>query len=161
MLLLRLNEGLAQWIPSVLMHGAVIMGLSTALATERARARHADASQPMPSFTLLRLSRREQGFMLALCVAIVLTSFSDNQVTSLVCSLMYAAFSAVYQLVGAAVMVFLFGKRHPSRVPLYGMLAAFLYLVFPVALFLLGVIDQFMNFRATAYPPKDINQEED
>lgn len=161
MLRLRLNEGFAQWIPSILMQGSIILGLFTALTTERARSRKATVPLPIPSFTLLRLSRREQRFMLALCIGIVLTSFSDNAVTSLVCALMYAAFVSVYQLLGAAIMVFTFSRRHPERAVLYGILAALIYLIFPVALFLLGVVDQFIKFRTSGIQPKDQDQEEE
>lgn len=161
MLRLRLNEGFAQWIPSLLMQGSIVLGLFTAINTERARARKAGVHQPMPSFTLLRLSRREQGFMLALCIGTVLTSFSASAVTSLVCALMYAAFLAVYQLLGAAIMVFMLARRHPERSVLYGILAALIYLIFPMALFLLGVVDQFFNFRTSGIHPKDQDQEEE
>jgi len=161
MLRLRLNEGFSQWIPSVLMQGSIILGLFTAIGTERARARKAGAHQPMPSFTLLRLSRREQGFMLALCICVVLASFSSNAITSLVYALMYAAFLAVYQLLGAAIMIFMLARRHPERKVLYGILATIIYLIFPVALFLLGVVDQFINFRTSGIQPKDQDQEEE
>lgn len=161
MLRLRLNEGFTQWIPAVLMQGSILLGLFTALGAERARVRKIGGGQPLPSFLMLRLSRREQGFMLALCLGTVITSLSDSSVITLCCSLMYAAFSAVYQLLGAAVVIFTLSRRHPGRVALYSVLAALLYLLFPVALFLLGVVDQFVNLRAISVHPKDQDQEEE
>ncbi|HNW85730.1 MAG TPA: hypothetical protein PLP25_02775 [Candidatus Limiplasma sp.] len=159
MLRLRLIEGLTQWIPSLLVQGAVILGLFTTLSTERTRARRAEGTRIVPAFTLLRLSRREQGFMLMLCIGTALTSLTDNGVTSLVCALMYAAFTTVYQLLGAAVMVFSLTRRHPERKTLYGVFAAILYLIFPVALFLLGVVDQFVNLRAFSIHHQDQEEE--
>ena len=70
----------------------------------------------------------------------------------LLCAVLYAAFSGVYQLLGAAVLVYQLGSKHPARAPLYGTLAAVLYAVFPLALFLLGLMDQFMRLRAPTQP---------
>ena len=97
--------------------------------------------------------------MLALCIGTLLTSFTDNSVTALLCALLYAAFTTVYQLLGAAVMVFTLSRRHPERKPLYAVLAGTLYLLFPVALFLLGVVDQFVNLRAFSIHHQDQEEE--
>ncbi|NLI22047.1 MAG: hypothetical protein GX418_10955 [Clostridiales bacterium] len=159
MLRLRLNEAFTQWIPALLMQGGLLVGLLSTLAAERARARR-DGTVP-PAFRQVRLSRREQGYVLVLCLGVVATSFSDQPVTALVCLLMYAAFSAVCQIQGAAVMVALLTRRHPGRAPLYGLLAALLYALFPLSLFILGVADQFVNLRAAGKRIDPQNQEEE
>ena len=150
MLRLRLSEGLSVWVPQLLMHGAAAVGLFTALGAERARVKRLDDQSAMPAFRTLRLTRPMQGGMLVLCLGTVLTSFSDLPLPSLICMLMYSAFAAVYQLLGAAVVVYLPATRHPRRVRLYGLLAVALYVLFPIALFLLGVADQFLNLRTAS-----------
>ena len=85
--------------------------------------------------------------MMVLCIATVLTSFSAHTFTAQLCMALYAAFSGVYQLLGAAVLVFLLSRNHPARTPLYGTLAAVLYAIFPFALLVLGMADQFMHLR--------------
>ncbi|MCE5342868.1 MAG: hypothetical protein LLF96_04665 [Eubacteriales bacterium] len=149
MLRLRLTESFAQWIPTILMQGAVIFGMWTALTTARAHARKNAAALPPPSFRQLSLTRSEQGYMLVLCLIALLAGFSEDSFLSVLSTLTYAAFAAVYQLLGAAVTVDLLSRRHPNRSVLYGVLTALVYLVVPFALFLLGVADQFIHLRST------------
>lgn len=150
MLRLRLDEGLRLWIPTLLMQGALLTGLFTVLFSQRVYARRDGKPQEAPLFRTLRLPRRDRGYVLAICIGILVTSFSGHTLVSLTQTLLYAAFTAVYQLLGAAVTVFLLANRHPTRAPLYGVLAAVLYLLFPLVLFVLGLADQFMNLRASA-----------
>lgn len=146
MLRLRLLEGFSQWIPALLMHGSVLLGLFTALGTERAASRREpDASAP--AFRDVALSRSGQGYMLALCLGVVVTSFVGDGFRALLGTLLYNAFTAIYQVLGAAVLVWLMSRRKPSRAPLYGFLAAVLYVLLPIALFLLGIVDQFLHLR--------------
>ena len=147
MLRLRLTEGFTLWIPSLLVQGAILFGLFTALATERAQTRKIGERRILPSFQHLRLPRRHQGYMLLLCIGTVVTSLSDQSLVSLLCMLMYAAFSGIYQVLGASVVMFVLSHRHPKRTTLYGVLIAIIYLIFPVALFMLGIADQFINLR--------------
>jgi hypothetical protein len=149
MLRLRLTESFTQWIPTYLMQGAVIVGVWTALLTARAHARRNAASQPTPAFRQLSLTRREQGYVLALCLIALVCGFMGSSLFSLLSTVTYAAFSAVYQLLGAAVAVEMLSRRHPNRLILYGLLIALVYLVVPFALFLLGVADQFLHLRGS------------
>jgi len=147
MLRLRLLEGFTQWIPALLMHAAVLLGLFSTVATERSTSRRLPGI-PAPAFQDLALTRGGQGYLLALCLGIVATSFTDNAFATLLCMLMYNTFSAIFQLLGAAVLVWMMARRKPNRAPLYGAFAAILYGLLPIALFLLGVADQFMHLRA-------------
>ncbi len=147
MLRLRLTEGFAEWIPTLLMQGGILVGLWAALATTRVRARLNPSSAPAPTFRGLSLSRTEQGYMLLLCIVTLLTGLSDDSFLSLLSTLTYSCFAAVYRLLGAAVVLTLLSRRRPQRIALYGLFAAFLYLVVPFVLFLLGVADQFMHLR--------------
>lgn len=160
MLRLRLHEDLALLVPQLLMQGALVLGLFTALRTARELARKDGKAAAVPLFRTLHLPRREQRYMLLLCVGIVLTSFSDSAFLSLLCTLMYAAFSGVYQLLGAAAMLYLLSRNHPQRAPVYGVLAAALYALFPLALFILGMADQFLHLRASGTHPQEHQEEE-
>jgi hypothetical protein len=148
MLRLRLNDSLREWLPMLVVQGSLILGLFGALLCEGGRARKTGKPEIRPLFRTLHLPRRERRYMLVICIATVLTSPSDNAFTAQLCMTLYAAFSGVYQLLGAAVLVFLLCRNHPARAPLYGTLAALLYAIFPLALFVLGMADQFMHLRA-------------
>lgn len=160
LLRLRLNEDLTVLVPQALMQGALVLGLFTTLRAERARLTRAGEPKAAPLFRTLHLPRREQRYMLALCIGIVLTSFTDSAFLSLLCTLMYAAFAGVYQLLGAAAMVYLMARNHPQRAALYGLLAAALFALFPLALFILGMADQFFHLRAAGAPPTEHQEEE-
>lgn len=153
MLRLRLSEGFASWIPSLLVQGALIIGVFTALVTARTRASRTPGAPPPPRFASLKLSRTEQGYMLALCLITLIAGFTDNAFLTLLSALTYAGFSTVYQLLGAAVLIAILSRGHPQRAPLYGVLLALIYLAMPIALFLLGIFDQFVRLRG-AEPSK-------
>jgi hypothetical protein len=156
MLRLRLNEGLTSWVPSLLMQGALITGLFTALSSARAHGRGTTGVSDTPRFQDLQLSHTEQGALFILCILTLLAAFAGDSLLSLLSTLAYAAFAAVYQLLGAAVLISLLARRHPERATLYGFLAALLYLAFPIALFMLGLIEQFIHLRGeTPYHPKE------
>ncbi len=145
MLRLRLTEGLTDWVPSLLVQGAVLVGGFSALSAARVRARKTGGE--LPRFSAFRLTRQEQGAMLVLCIVTLLAAFAGDGFPALLSSLTYAGFSAVYQLLGAAVAVALLAARRPERIVWYGLLAAFLYIVFPIGLFMLGMVDQFVHLR--------------
>jgi hypothetical protein len=145
MLRLRLTEGLTDWVPSLLIQGAVLVGVFSALFAARARAKKSgDAS---PRFAAFSLSRAEQGAMLALCLVTLLAALAGTGFPALLSSLAYTGFSTVYQLLGAAVVVALLSGRRPKRTVWYGILAAVLYVVLPIGLFMLGMVDQFVHLR--------------
>lgn len=147
MLRLRLTESFTSWIPTFLVQGSVIVGLFSALLASQARAIRLGVGMLAQRFSTLRLTRSEQGLMLVLCVATLVTGITGGTFLSLLSALMYAFFAAVYQLLGAAVLIALFSRKHPRRAALHAILCAFLYLVFPIALFMLGVMDQFIHLR--------------
>ena len=148
MLRLRLADTLTLWVPMVLVQGSMLVGMFTALTTERAHARHMNDPAGAPLFRTLRLPRTAQGYVLVLCLGALLASLSDDPFLTLLGMLLYAAFMGVVQLLGAATLVALGAKAHPKRIVLYGVLAAALFALFPIALFLLGVADQLLNLRA-------------
>ncbi len=155
-----------QYIPSLLVQASVTVGLFTALRATRADLKRRrltivlvrkdgkpcfEKPLPLPTFSGLTLSAETQHFLffLALC-SLFLPLIFQGEVASLVSSMMLAAFSTGYYLLGAAVLIFLLGRNHPGRRWLYALLAAALYLIFPMALFMLGFCDQIMHLRAAA-----------
>ena len=149
MLRLRLYEDISSYLPMLLMQGSIIIGLFTSIRVFNTLQRKAKPDAPPQLFRTLDIPKRARGVLLALAIGTAITSFSADPVVSLVCLLMYATFAAVFQLLGAAVLVFIMAARKPKRAVLYGMLAALLYVLFPLALFLLGVADQLMHLRTT------------
>lgn len=148
MLRLRLYEDISSYLPMLLMQGAIVIGLFSSIRVYNTVLRKVKPDAPPQLFRTLDIPRRAQGYLLALAIGTAITSFSADPVVSLVCLLMYAAFSAVFELLGAAVLVFILARRKPKRAVWYGILAALLYVLFPLALFLLGVADQLMHLRA-------------
>ncbi len=150
MLHLRLQEGFTQWLPTLLMQGSITIGLFTAFFTERVYATRLGGRAAKPLFRTLHLPRREQRFMLVLCILMVLTAFSNHALGALLSTLFYTAFMTIYQLLGAAVMIFLLARRRPERLTLYGIAAALLFIIFPLVLFVLGMADQFIHLRTAS-----------
>ena len=150
MLRLRLYEDISSYLPMLLMQGSVIIGLFSSIRVYNTLLRKVKPDAPPQLFRTLDIPKRTQGYLLALAIGTAVTSFSADPVVSLVCLLMYAAFSAVFELLGAAVLVFILARRKPKRAVWYGILAALLYVLFPLALFLLGVADQLMHLRASS-----------
>ncbi len=139
----RLEAWSEELIPSLLMQGSMIIGLFSALQTARVRV------QPMHrlAFRTLRLPKPYRGYVLFLCVGSLLLQLGTTDVTQITCTLMYAAFVTVYRLLGAATLIDLLGRKNPARSALHGVLAAALYVLFPLALFLLGLADQVIGLR--------------
>ena len=153
MLRLRLNELLASMIPSLMVQIGIVCGLFTALNAARAGA---GGERVAPSFLTLQLPKAYRGYVLFLAIVSLLTGFATNSVAGIVCTLTYTAFVTVYRLLGAAVLMFLLGRKSARRRPLHALLAAALYLLAPVILFILGVADQFLHLRAvTLYNSKE------
>lgn len=157
---LRLNmEGLLHdALPGLLVQACMIVGLFTAL---RERQLHSvvlvvegDASgqrkahvQAPPGFGMLALPKSAHGPVLMLAVLSLVLMLSASPVGQTLAQLCYSAFETVYTLAGAAVVVGVLSRRSPGRKALYGVLTAVLYAAAPLALFLIGVMDQSFHFR--------------
>lgn len=150
MLRLRLYEDISSYLPMLLMQGSIVIGLFTSLRVYNTFLRKVKPDAPPQLLRTLDLPRRARGYLLVLAIGTAFTSFSADPVVSLICLLMYAAFAAIFELLGAAVLVFILARRKPGRAVWYGILAALLYVLFPLALFLLGVADQLMHLRAAS-----------
>ena len=144
----RLNDLLAFYVPSLMVQLGIIVGLFTSLLTERMHGRLTGSKLFSPSFQTLRLPQTYRRYVFFLAVIAVLTSFSTAEVTRLVYALTYATVATVYQLLGAATLIFMLARKHPRGTVWFGVLAAALYLLLPIVLFVLGLADQLFGLRA-------------
>ncbi|MCL1855667.1 MAG: hypothetical protein FWF86_08030 [Clostridia bacterium] len=160
----QLESLFRQGIPSLVVQCSLAVSLFTVLRTLRDRNKQSSSAtspvscakdreanrqvSPYPSFRTLRLPPAFRGHILLLVVGSFALGLMEGPVPALMSSLMTAAFSSVYQLLGAAVVVHYIGAKRSSRLKLAAILAVVLYLTFPTLLFMLGLADQFLNLRA-------------
>ncbi len=169
----RLQDLLTRLAPAFLMQTSLVLGLCTALRTSKAFGR--TNAQPIailfrsgdkeirrqilpyPLFRTLRFPREYRGHLLFLMLVSLLLSLLEGPFPALLSTLLYAAVSTVFSLLGASVLVFFVTRNHPRRAVLAGILAVLCGAVFPTLLLLLGVLDQFISLRSAA----PYHQEED
>ncbi len=168
---LTLTTAFAQTLPTLFVQLCLLGGLFTALRVQKLNCavlvvgqtadgeKKTQVMQP-PGFRLLALPRRGRGVLIVLALCSLLPFFAQGALIDTLSTLCYAAFCCVFQLLGAAVAVCMLSARHPERAPLFGVLAGVCYVLFPTALFLIGVVDQGLHFRA-ALLKLDDHQKED
>lgn len=171
---LTLETLLTGLLPALLVQFTLVGGLFTALRTQRLNCvvllvgksktspaeRRAQVAPP-PSFSLLTLPPAVRYGAVAFGVlGFVLCGFASSFARTLGL-LMYTAFAALFELSGAAVMVGMLTLRRPQRRVLYGILTAGLYVLFPLALFLLGTADQILHFRSNIISNDQHKEEEE
>ena len=160
----QLESTFRQGLPSLVVQSSLAVSLFTVLRTLREsskqnpqpitltfRSKDQEVSRqvlPYPTFRTLRLPQAFRGYVLLLVAGSLVLGLMEGPVPALMSSLMMAAFSAVYQLLGAAVVVFFISMKHSSRLRIAALLTVVLYLTFPTLLFMLGLADQFLNLRA-------------
>ncbi|MEG0638926.1 MAG: hypothetical protein RR824_02725 [Clostridia bacterium] len=74
--------------------------------------------------------------------------------------LLWAVVLCLFEVLGAAVLVGVLSARKPEQKSLWGCLAAALYLLFPIALFLIGMLDPFLHFRSRTLFQEEQQEEE-
>lgn len=155
---LTIEATLYNQLPGLLVQASVVIGLFTQLRLLRFKGTVLVVQAVTPSerkttvavplgFQLLMLPRSARRPMLVLAVAslVLLTTYSTYAQT--LGQLCFTLFEQVFTLIGAAVMIHLLCHCDPERKTACGVLAAFLYLFAPFALFLIGVMDSFLHFR--------------
>lgn len=149
-----------QSLPSAFVQAGVICGLFTALRARRLNTamlivfrdarnpnkRQTRVAQPL-GFSSLTLPRSLSRLVTGMGLCSILLIGTGSQLMQTLGLLFYAMFNTVFQLCGAAVIVGVLSARNPERKPLYGSLAAILYVLFPLALFLIGILDPALHFR--------------
>ena len=145
-------------LPALFVQGAVLSGLFTAFAMRRAegavvvvQALQGNGRKAtvlvQPGFSLLMIPR---GLGVFLMGAALLSLPMTSSANSLVCTLgqlFSAAFTTAFALQGAAVLICAMTARRPGHSAAAGCLAAALYVLFPLALLMTGVSEQFFHYR--------------
>ena len=169
---LHVQALLAQTLPPLFVQACVLGGLFTALRVqhlncavlivgpdpEHPGGRKARVASP-PGFRLLMLPAHLRWPLCLMAVVSLVLLTSDGDLAQTLGQLFFAAFTCAFQLAGAAVLVCMLASRAPDRAPLYGVLAAVLYVLFPMVLFLLGVTDQALHFRTRLLKRTDSHKE--
>lgn len=124
-----------------------------------ARAPQTCVAEP-PGFGLLALPRALHGLLLAMGAASLVLLGMEAQLSRMLGVLFYATFTETYQILGAAVAVGALSLRSPDKKILYGIGVAAVYVLAPVVLFFIGLLDRAMRFRARFVRHADHHKEE-
>lgn len=169
---LTLETLIRQSLPSAFVQASVICGLFTALRTQRINTgmlivfhdprkpseRQTRVAQP-PGFSSLALPRSLRWLVTGMGLGSILLIGTGSQLMLTLGLMFYATFNTVFQLCGAAVVICVLSARNPDRKPLYGSLVAILYVLFPLALFLIGILDPALHFRKRLNEPSEKEEE--
>ena len=159
---LTLNLSFAQLLPSLFVQACIIGGLFTALRVQRLQHSYLLVSGQQnpkavgervrvaipPGFSMLQLPPPLRWPVSLIGLGALLCAMTPGSFAQELSLLLYTAFVCVFQLIGAAVAICLLSARHPDRKALYGVLAGFIYIFFPIVLFLIGVLDPVLHFRS-------------
>ncbi|MDD3334959.1 MAG: hypothetical protein PHI98_05505 [Eubacteriales bacterium] len=147
-----LNQLLPTWIVQVCLLGSVF----TTLRVQRLHHSYLLVDQVhkeqvklavIPGFSALQLPKGAGAMMAVTFMGAIIFSGVSGSWAQQLSLLMLAVFLNVYELLGAAVLIGLLSRRNPDGKILYGCIAAALYVIFPTALFFLGVLDPLFHFR--------------
>ena len=155
---LTIEKTLFQVLPLAYVEVSLIVGVFAALRVQKyngvvlvleAQAPNEKKARVMlpPGFSMLRLPNMARGPVLLAAVASLFLMLLQDPLWQIMCQLCYSLFEAVFRLVGAAVLVWLLSARYPKYKPLFGALAAAVYVISPFVLFLIGVTDQTFHYR--------------
>ncbi|MCI6041391.1 MAG: hypothetical protein MR742_12875 [Clostridiales bacterium] len=174
LLSLRLNVQLMleDALPWLFVQACLLGGLFTALRVQRLRCavlvvgpdpehpgeRKARVVAP-PGFRLMAIPPRLRWVLCLMALASLVLISAQSDLFQTLGLLFYAAFSCVFQLAGAAVLVCMLSTRNPDRTLLYGVLTALLYALFPMVLFFIGIADQALHFRSRLLTSTDSHKE--
>ena len=154
------------YLPRLFVNACLLVGLFTSLRLERMNgvllvveaktANHKRARVvAAPSFRLLAVPRQVVGDLLVIMAVSLAFHLAGESLGTAVMDLCFCILEAIYSLLGAAVLVFLFTKNDPERRVTAGILAAAVYLAAPFVLILTGLLDQMMHFRNPKAPKPD------
>lgn len=157
---LTLETMLANALPSAMIQGMLVTGLFTALRVDRMNGvvlmMQSDPEKPAekktivavpPGFSMLSMPGHLRTALVVMAIVSAVLMSSPGALESTVGLLMYHTFTVCFQLQGAAVASGMFLMKHPEKRLLIGILAAAVYVLAPMALFLIGVTDQVFHYR--------------
>ena len=156
-----------QGLPTLLVQVCVVVGFFSALNTVRVRAKQQpealwiiyrtedgevkQAARVMPSFRAFHLPESyRHGLWVMMLVVLLLMCYGSGGTVQVLCTMLMALVMIVYELLGAAVLVFLATRRNEKRAVMAGVFAGVLMLLFPTALMVLGISDQIFHLRIAA-----------
>lgn len=163
---------IASALPSLFVQACMLGGLFTALRCQRlncmvllveegpARTQRKTRVIRPPGFRMLFLPPKSGWLPGVMGLASLVLLSAQSALAQTLGQLFYAAFACTFQVLGAAVIVCLLSARKPERAPLYGALAGAAYVLFPLALFFIGVADQAGHTRVKWLKQIDQNKEE-
>ncbi|MEG0741725.1 MAG: hypothetical protein RR065_02150 [Clostridia bacterium] len=108
-----------------------------------------------PGFGMINLPPAFRWPLLAMGVCSLLLSMDGASYAQQLSMLMSTVFTCSFELIGAAVAVCLLCARKPEWKPLFGALAALLYVLAPIVLFLIGILDPVLHFRTKSLFPHE------
>lgn len=146
-----LQNYLYAFIPSVVITNAILAGLLSLAIPIHAGRRQKLPDLAMPALSGWHLNRSMGIKVLVLALGNALPYFFPNPGILLAGNMMGAAFAAVFQVQGVALMNF-FQDRSGSRPFFRWLWPCVLYLFIPTLLLLMGVADQFLNIRGLRNP---------
>lgn len=151
---------LSNALPSVMVHGILLTGLFTTLRVDRMNGvvlmMQPNPEKPSekktivavpPGFGMLAMPTHLRTALVVMAIVSAVLMGSEGAVESMVGLLMYHAFTVCFQLQGAAAASGMFLLKHPEKRILIGILTAAVYVIAPMALFLIGVTDQIFHYR--------------
>lgn len=154
---LRLTQLLRELLPMLTVQVCWLGGVLTALRVQRLNhayllvdERHKEKVRlaVTPGFSMLRLPKAAHGALTAMALAGLCLFMVDSPWARQLALLLYTAFTAIYALAGAAALTGMLTAKKPSFKTAFGLLAAALYLLCPIALFMMGILDPLFNFRS-------------
>ena len=147
-------------LPSLMVQGVLLTGLFTALRLERMNGVvlmvGSDPQKPSekktivavpPGFAMLAMPGHLRMALLVMAFASAVLMGSAGALENTVGLLMYHTFTVCFQLQGAAAASGMVLLKHPEKRILIGVLTAAVYVMAPMALFLIGVTDQVFHYR--------------
>ncbi len=146
-----LENALYSFLPATLINNAILAGVF-GMAFPIAWARKKKIPVPeMAPFATWHLGRSTGLKVMLLGLGNILPALFPNPGMLLAGNMMWAAFSTIFIIQGAALMEF-FQTRSGSRPLLRRLWPCVIYLLVPTLLMVLGIADQFMNIRGLRKP---------
>ena len=146
-----LENSLYSFLPAAVVNNAILAGVfGVAFPIVSARKRNIPVPDMAP-FSKWHLSRGTGLKVLFLGLGNLLPTLFPNPGMLLAGNMMWATFSSVFVIQGAALMDF-FQTRSGSRPMLRRLWPCLIYLMVPTLLMILGIADQFLNVRGLRIP---------
>ncbi|MBO5502715.1 MAG: hypothetical protein J6A48_11910 [Clostridia bacterium] len=172
MLRSRVMQLVETQVPSLLVQSGFLIGLFTHLRILRMWGAYLllnkDKPQKVsvalaPAYSTFRIPPQGHG-VLCLCCLLYFVLIGADGFWHRLAQVLYCAFETAYQLQGGAVVCGRIMRKNPDRRVLAGILVAVLYLIAPIALFMIACFENVFSFRSKTEDDKnerEKNEEEE